>query len=95
MYCCFTRTTLFTTMFTVMIVVYLLKSMGIPSFFLIGCCVSELHGHLCPYRNVFPEAIYCCFTRTTLFSKLFTCLHDQSYHFIKFHCFTPYGFRDR
>ena len=73
-YCCFTRTTLFTIMFTVMIVVRLLKSMCTPSFILIGCCVSELHGHLCPYRNVWPEAVYCCFTRTTLF----TCLYDQS-----------------
>ena len=66
------------TMFTVMIVVCLLKSMCIPSFVLIGCCMSELHGHLCPYRNVLPEAVYCCFTRSTLFSKLFTCLYDQS-----------------
>ena len=37
----FTRTT---TMFTVIIVVYSLKSMCIPSFVLIGYCVSELHG---------------------------------------------------
>ena len=42
----FTRTTLFTTMFTVIIVVCLLKSIHIPSFILIGCCVSELHGHI-------------------------------------------------
>ena len=35
--------------------------MSIPSFILIGHCVSELHGHLCPYRNVWPEAVYCCF----------------------------------
>ena len=41
-YCCFTRTALFTTMFTVIIVVCSLKSMCIPSFVLIGCCVSEL-----------------------------------------------------
>ena len=66
-YCCFTRTTctLFTTMFTVIIVVCSLKSMCTPSFVLIGCCVSELRGHLCSYRNVWPEAVYCCFTRTT------------------------------
>ena len=75
---CFTRTTLFTTMFTVIIVVCSLKSMYIPSFVLIGCCVSELHGHLCPYHNVLPEAVYCCFTKTTLFTKVFTCLYDQS-----------------
>ena len=35
--------------------------------------VSELYGHLCPYHNVWPEALYCCFTRTTLFTKMFTC----------------------
>ena len=73
-YCCFTRTT---SMFTVIIVVCLLKRLCIPSFVLIGCCVSELHGHLCPYRNVLPEAVYCCLTRTTLLIKLFTCLYDQ------------------
>ena len=45
-------------MFTVIIVVYSMKSMYLPSFVLIGCCVSELHGHLCPYRNVCPGAVY-------------------------------------
>ena len=40
-------------------------------------CVSELHGHICRYCNVLPEAVYCCFTRTTLFTKLFACLYDQ------------------
>ena len=63
-------------MFTVIIVVCSLKSMCVPSFIIIGCCLSELHGHLCPYHNVWPEAV--CFTRTTLFTKLFTCLYDQS-----------------
>ena len=64
---CFTRTTLFTTMFTMMKCIY------IPSFILIGFCVSELHAHLCPYYNVWPEAVYCCFTRTTIFRMLLTC----------------------
>ena len=62
------RTTLFTTMFTVNIVVCALKSMCVPCFMLIGFCVSELHSHICPYRNVWSEAVYCCFTRTTLFT---------------------------
>ena len=44
----------------------------------IGYCVSELHGHICPYRNVLPEAVYRCFTRTTLFTELFTYLYDQN-----------------
>ena len=30
------------------------------------------------HRNVWPEAVYCCFTRTTLFTELLTCLYDQS-----------------
>ena len=55
--------------YNVIIVVCSLKSMCIPSFVLIGCCVSELRGHLCPYRNVLPEAVCCCFIRTTLFTK--------------------------
>ena len=57
-------------MFTVIVVVCSLKSMCIPSFVLIGCCVSELRSHLCPYRNVWPEAVYCSFTRTTLFTDM-------------------------
>ena len=69
----FTRTTLFTMMFIVIIVVCSIKSMCIPSCVLIACCVSvsELHGHLCPHRNVWPGAIYCCFSRTTLFTKVY------------------------
>ena len=47
-YCCFTRTTLFTTMFTMTVLVCSLKSKCIPSFVLIGGCASELHAHLCP-----------------------------------------------
>ena len=50
-------------------------SMCVPSFIVISYCVSELHGCYC---NVLPEAVYCCFTRTTLFTKLFTCFYDQS-----------------
>ena len=61
----FSRTTLFTTTFTVIIVVCSLKSMCIPSFVLIGYCV---HGHICPYRNVGPETMYCLHC-------LLNCLH--------------------
>ena len=69
-------------MFTVIIVVCSLKSMCISSFVLIGCCVSELHGHLCPYRNVLPEAVYCCFTRTTLFTEHVTFLFHGRYGYL-------------
>ena len=56
-YCCFTRATLFTTMFTIIVLVCSLKSMCIPSFILIGGCVSELHAHVCPYHNIWPRAV--------------------------------------
>ena len=46
-------------MFTVIIVVCSMKSMYIRSFVLIGCCVSGLHGPLCPHRKVWPKALYC------------------------------------
>ena len=35
-----------------------LKSICIPSFIMIGSCASEIHAHLCPYRNVWPDAVY-------------------------------------
>ena len=47
-YCCFSRTTLSTTMFTM--------CNAYTKFFLIGC-FSELHAHLCPYCNVWPEVV--------------------------------------
>ena len=56
--------------------------MCVSSFIVIGYCVSELHGHYC---NVLPEAIYCCFTRTTLFTKFFTCLYNQSLRLLSYH----------
>ena len=101
-YCCSKqcrscRPTLFTTMFTVIIVVCLLKRICMPSFVLICCCMSELHGHVCPYCDVLPEAVYCCFTRTTVhcFSN---CLHVCMirvigyYHVTKFRYSTPSSF---
>ena len=30
---------------------------NVHCFVLIGCCVSELQAHLCPYRKVWPEAV--------------------------------------
>ena len=32
-----------------------------------------------------PEAVYCCYTRTTLFTKFFTCLYDQSLRLLSYH----------
>ena len=79
----FTRTTLFTTMFTVIIVVCLLKCMCMPSFVLIGCCVSKLHGHLCPYRNVLPEAVY--FYKNYIVYKHVTFLFHGRYGYLSVH----------
>ena len=73
-------------MFTGIIVVCSSKSMCIPSFILIGCCVSEFHGYLCPYHNAWPEAVYCSFTMNykvsselsvSTTSQSFVCLHLQ------------------
>ena len=81
-------------MFTVIIVVCSLKSMCIQSFVLIGCCVSELHSHLCPYRNVCPEAVYCCFTRTTLFTENLICQYYiySGYRFLSFYQISEFNF---
>ena len=49
-----TGTTLFTTMLTVIIVVYSLKSMCVLSFIVISYCVSD---HICRYCNVLPEDV--------------------------------------
>ena len=40
--------------------------------------LCELHGCYC---NVLPEAVYCCFTRTTLFTKFF----NQSLRLLSYH----------
>ena len=66
--------------YNVIIVVRSLKSMCVPSFIVIVYCVSELHGRYC---NALPEAVY-CFTRTTLFTKLFTCLYDHSVRLLSY-----------
>ena len=62
-YCCFTRTTLFTTMITVIIFVCSLKSISISCFVLIGYCGSELHAHICPILmndlRLFIVVIHC------------------------------------
>ena len=71
----FTRTTLFTTIFTVIIVVYSLKSMYIPSFVLIGYCVSAIYVPIVMYGlRLFIVVLY----KNYMFTRLFTCLYDQS-----------------
>ena len=53
-YCCFTGTSSFTIMFTVIILVCLLKRMCIPSFVFIIGCFSELNvglDTLCWHNN--------------------------------------------
>ena len=86
----FTRTTLFTTMFTAIIVVCSLKSMCIPSFIVIGYCLSEL------YSIYVPMVMYGL--RLFIVNVVLQELHvviigDVSFgHFIRFRCSTPSGF---
>ena len=64
-----------------------LKSMSLPSF---GCCVSELHDHLCPYIVMYGLRLFIVvLQQTTLFTELFTYFVRCCYHFIKF-CFTKF-----
>ena len=49
--------------------------------------LSELHCHLCPHHNVWPEVVYCCFTRTTLFTNMF--MHECSWIPISSQSFVP------
>ena len=82
-------------MFTVIIVVCSLKRMCVPSFILIGCCVSELHGHYVPIVMyglrlfiVVLQELHC----------LSNCLHAcmirvrSCYHITKFCYSIPSGF---
>ena len=46
-------------MVMVIISVCSLKSICIASFVLIGCCGIELWAHLYPFRNVWPDVVYC------------------------------------
>ena len=64
-------------MYCLRVFIVVLQELFTTVFTLIGHCVSEL-GHLSSYRNVWPEAVYCCFKRTTLFTEVFTYLYDQS-----------------
>ena len=94
-YCCFTRTTLFTTTLTFIIVVCSNTSTCIPSFILIGCCVSEIKVHLYLYHNVWPEAINVVLQELHCLLKcLHTCIIKVRgcYHVTKFCCTTLSSF---
>ena len=80
-FCCFTRTT-YIVYYNVYIVVCSLKSMCIPSFVLIGCCVSELHGHLCPYHNVWPEVFLLLFYKNHIVYRYVTFLFHGRYGYL-------------
>ena len=58
---------------------YLVCSLKSMCFILIGCCVSELQAiHVPIVMYGLHEAVYCFFTITTRFTKLFTYLYGQS-----------------
>ena len=46
-----------------------------PSFVALYFMVFEIATNV----NTLPEAVYCCFTRTTLFTEFCTCFYDRSY----------------
>ena len=56
------------------------------SFILTGFCIIELHAHLCPYRNVWPEA--------TLFIEIYSTVVTDIYMYAKFRFSTLPGYRD-
>ena len=84
------RTTLYTT-FTVIIVVC---SLSVPSFILIGYCVSELHGH----KLYVPIVMYGLRLFIVVLQELPNCLHvcmirvRGCYHITKFRYSIPHGF---
>ena len=89
------RTTLFTKLFTclynqnfgflslhtvtkLLISLEILVSITSLSFIALHFLVSEI-------ANVLSKVAYCCFTRITLFTKLFTCWYHQRYCFLSLH----------
>ena len=57
-------------------------------------CMIKVRGcyHITKFRcsipyglNALPEAVYCCFTRTTLFTELFKCFYNQSCRLLSCH----------
>ena len=55
--------------------------------------VGRLHAHLYPCSDECHEVVHCCYTRTTMFTKLVTCLLYQRYgHVTKVHCSTTSTF---
>ena len=78
-------------MFTVIIVVCSLKSMCVPSFIVIGYCVSELRGHICPYCSVCLRLFIVVLHELP---NLHICMIKvrDCYHITKFRCSIPYGF---
>ena len=48
-----------------------------PSYVTLHLLVSEI--------NVWPEALCCCFTRTTLFTKILVCLYYSVDGFLSVH----------
>ena len=74
-YCYFTKTALFITLFAMIIWVCSLNSMYIPSFVLSGCCDdSEL---LCSLMSLFLKK-----TTMSMYSDILTCLLRGSYGYL-------------
>ena len=42
----------------------------IQSFSFISCSISQLCAQICPYYNVLPGAVYCCFNKNYKFLNM-------------------------
>ena len=63
-------------------------------FVIIGCCISELHGHLCIHYNVSHRVVLLLFHKNYNV-YLLTCWYIRLigfYDFVMFRCSTPSGF---
>ena len=73
-YCCFTRTTLFTKLFLIRVIGCYITS---PSFVILHLLASEILPEAVYYKNLLASRLF--ITRTTLFSTMFTvilwCVH--------------------
>ena len=58
------------------------------SSLLVVASVSDIHAHLCPHHNVWPEAVYCCLHCLLKFSHDVVMDVIEFYQCAKFHFLT-------
>ena len=45
----------------------------------------QVATQICTYNVIMPEAVYCCFTGTTLFTNKLTCRYCRGYRYLSVH----------